>query len=167
MEEDLSFLYNSDPAMMHCTSSSHGDACKGLRHFYDNSSNHVSNLMNATDLASSLQTIVQLIFFNPDLPGNMTAYLKSADASHGRVWKDGSWQSMSTYEISMSVMRRAARALYDMRNYYMYDINDVHYFRNNLYLDVFDSSPPLVRRIETIETIAQCSGIVSKYHKVV
>ena len=130
-------------------------------------SNHcISDLLCSPDLSVSLQTMIQLIFFNCEAPGNMTVHLASAESQTGHVWRGGSrgWQPIPVRELSSLVMRRAADALFDMRNHYMYDINDVHRFRNDLYLDVHDTPPSLVRRLETIETLAECSGVVAGHH---
>ena len=170
--EDAAFMYSSDPAMLHSGSGSgsgsssdsasaeSGGAYRGLRYF-QSPDRHVSCLLTATDLSQSLQTAIQLLFFNEDFPENMTVYLSSTDASTGHVWNGKTWQSVPVMELATMVMRRAVDVLYNMRIHYLYNNDDVLYFRNNLYMDIHDSPPSLVRRYETIETLAIYSQIVS------
>jgi len=130
----------------------------------------VSDLLRHPDSASSLQTMVELLFFNPDFPENMTAYIPARDSPHAFTWEGVSgatglecaWRRCNVMDMATRVMRAAADALYEARLHYDYDYEDVCYFRNNLYQDVHDTPPSLIRRIETIDTVANFSPMVRK-----
>lgn len=158
--ERVAFLYESDDAM---TTSE--DAPLGLYRAVSPRNDHISDLMRAHDLSASLQMAIQLVFFNDVLPENMTVYMASSEATHGYLWAGG-WRKTPSQDLAVAVMRRAADVLYDMRHHYMFDINDILHYRNNLYLDVNETPPSLVRRLETIETIASCSPLVAKHHAI-
>lgn len=165
-EEDASFFYASDPAMLNSNGNGNhapvsadlGGAISQQQH------QHVSGLLCAIDLSASLQTAVQLIFFDERRPHNMTVHLSSPEAPVAHVWTGGGWAPRPTAEVATMVMRRAAEVLFEMRRHYLFSQDDVRHFRNNLYLDVQETPPSLVRRAETIETLAMYSPLVARFH---
>jgi len=161
--ENTSFLYR-DPAMSNTVEP------VGLRQMRMMGIS-VSDLLRHPDMGSALQTMVELLFFNPDFPENMTVYMPAHDSQHAFIWEaapqaappghvSAAWRRCNAMDMATRVMRAAADALYDARLHYEYDYEDVRYFRNNLYQDVHDTPPSLIRRIETIDTVASFSPLV-------
>lgn len=156
--EDTSFL-DSDGKSRHAS-------CVGLTMLGLAGVRHVSDLLRSPDTGASLQLMVQLLFYNSDLPHNMTAYLASPDAEHGFYWDGAAWRREPKMTLATRVARRAADVLYGLRHLYFYVTDDVSYFRNNAYADVHDTPPSLVRRIDTIDTMADFSPLVARHHRI-
>lgn len=125
----------------------------------------VRDLVKCNDLNQSLQTLVQLIHFNPEQPRNLNVYLPAEDAQHGFFWKNG-WMKQNTADLARLVMLKVASIMCEHNDTpYTREYSQAVTKRFDRFYERFDVHCCCKQQLlETITTMATHSYIVNELH---
>ena len=122
----------------------------------------VRDLVKQKDLHASLQEMIRLIHFNPEVPQNATVYLPDEKSPHGFCWgKDGTWQRRDALELAKLVMLGAASVMSEHNDEPFHtEYTRAETKRFDTFCEKLDDEPD--RPIgETINTMANLSNLLS------